>query len=230
MAGRTAATGEWAEQAQLDLDAFVAVEPGHLTFARLLLAQGRLDEARELLRRLAAHAETGGQLRSALEALALLSITQHGAGDARAALATLEHALRRAEPEGYIRTFLDAGPSMAVLLAAGLERSDWGRAQGNHAAVRDYARALLEHIPAEPAPIMPPPPPPALLPPDVEPLTPRELEVLHLIAAGKSNGEIAGAMVVAVSTVKAHINSIFGKLGVTSRTQALVRARELQLL
>ena len=117
---------------------------------------------------------------------------------------------------------------MAVLLAAGLERSDWGRAQGNHAAVRDYARALLEHIPAEPAPIMPPPP--ALLPPDVEPLTPRELEVLHLIAAGKSNGEIAGAMVVAVSTVKAHINSIFGKLGVTSRTQALVRARELQLL
>ncbi len=119
---------------------------------------------------------------------------------------------------------------MAVLLAAGLERGDWGRAQGDHAAVRDYARTLLEHIPAGPAPVMPSPPPPTLLPPDVEPLTPRELEVLQLIAAGKSNGEIAGAMVVAVSTVKAHINSIFGKLGVTSRTQALVRARELQLL
>ncbi len=61
-------------------------------------------------------------------------------------------------------------------------------------------------------------------------LTARELEVLRLIAAGKSNGEIAATLVVAVSTVKAHINSIFGKLGVTSRTQALVRARELQLL
>ena len=63
-----------------------------------------------------------------------------------------------------------------------------------------------------------------------EPLTTRECEVLRLIAAGKSNGEIAAALVVAVSTVKAHINSIFGKLGATSRTQALVRAHELDLL
>ncbi|HZG69392.1 MAG TPA: LuxR C-terminal-related transcriptional regulator, partial [Herpetosiphonaceae bacterium] len=229
MAGRTTAAAAWAEQAQLDLDALVEAEPGHLTFARLLLAQGRLDEARELLQRLATHAEARGQLRSALEALALLSVAQQGAGDARAALATLEHALRRAEPEGYIRTFLDAGPSMAVLLAAGLERGDWGRAQGDP-AVRDYARTLLERVPAGPAPVMPSTPPPTILPPDVEPLTPRELEVLRLIAAGKSNGEIAGIMVVAVSTVKAHINSIFGKLGVASRTQALVRARALHLL
>jgi LuxR family maltose regulon positive regulatory protein len=118
---------------------------------------------------------------------------------------------------------------MAVLLAAGLERGDWGRAQGDP-AVRDYARTLLERVPAGPAPVMPSTPPPTILPPDVEPLTPRELEVLRLIAAGKSNGEIAGIMVVAVSTVKAHINSIFGKLGVASRTQALVRARALQLL
>jgi LuxR family maltose regulon positive regulatory protein len=63
-----------------------------------------------------------------------------------------------------------------------------------------------------------------------EALTARECEVLRLIAEGKSNGEIATTMVVAMSTVKAHINNIFGKLGVASRTQALVRARELQLL
>jgi LuxR family maltose regulon positive regulatory protein len=63
-----------------------------------------------------------------------------------------------------------------------------------------------------------------------EALTARECEVLRLIAEGKSNGEIAATMVVAMSTVKAHINNIFGKLGVASRTQALVRARELQLL
>jgi LuxR family maltose regulon positive regulatory protein len=68
------------------------------------------------------------------------------------------------------------------------------------------------------------------LPPGVEPLTVRELDVLRLIATGKSNGEIAETLVVAVSTVKAHINNIFGKLGVTSRTQALARARDFQLL
>ena len=64
----------------------------------------------------------------------------------------------------------------------------------------------------------------------VELLSSREMEVLRLIATGQSNPEIAQALVVAVSTVKAHINNIFGKLGVTSRTQALVRAREFQLL
>jgi LuxR family maltose regulon positive regulatory protein len=64
----------------------------------------------------------------------------------------------------------------------------------------------------------------------VELLSSRELEVLRLIAAGKSNPEIAQALVVAISTVKAHINNIFGKLGVTSRTQAIARARELQIL
>ncbi len=66
--------------------------------------------------------------------------------------------------------------------------------------------------------------------PDVEPLSPRELEVLRLIAAGHSNPEIARALVIAVSTVKSHTSNIFGKLGVTSRTQAIARARDLQLV
>jgi LuxR family maltose regulon positive regulatory protein len=64
----------------------------------------------------------------------------------------------------------------------------------------------------------------------LEPLSERELEVLRLIAAGLSNQEIAGQMVVAVSTIKTHINNLYGKLGARSRTQALVRARELGLL
>jgi len=109
--------------------------------------------------------------------------------------------------------------------------SEWGRGHGDHdATVRTYAHELLERFPPPPAVFAGPADTPAFLPSEVEPLTARELEVLRLIAAGKSNGEIAATLVVAVSTVKAHINSIFGKLGVTSRTQALVPARELQLL
>jgi LuxR family maltose regulon positive regulatory protein len=64
----------------------------------------------------------------------------------------------------------------------------------------------------------------------VEPLSARELEVLRLMATGKSNAEVAQTLVIAISTVKTHTNSIFGKLQVTSRTQAIALARDLQLL
>ena len=64
----------------------------------------------------------------------------------------------------------------------------------------------------------------------VEPLSVRELEVLSLIARGGSNQEIARELVIAVGTVKTHLNKIYGKLEVHSRTQALVRARELNML
>ena len=66
--------------------------------------------------------------------------------------------------------------------------------------------------------------------PLVEPLSPRELEVLRLMATGKSNADVARTLVIAISTVKTHTNSIFGKLQATSRTQAIARARDLQLL
>jgi LuxR family maltose regulon positive regulatory protein len=192
--------------------------------------RGQHDDAQRVLRRLATQAEAGGARRSALEALALLVVAQHDAGDEKNALATLGRALELAAPEGYIRTFLDAGPSVAVVLDHGLRQNAWGRGTGDTEAIRHYAHTLLTHMPPQPTSAIPSTPSLIHLPPDVEPLTARELEVLRLIAAGKSNGEIAAAMVVAVSTVKAHINSIFGKLGVTSRTQALVRAQELGVL
>jgi LuxR family maltose regulon positive regulatory protein len=227
--GRTTEAIHWFEGARLDLDQIGEVDLRHLTAARLLLARGQHDEAQHLLHRLATHAEAGGYLRSALEALALLVVAQHEAGDKKSALATLTHALQLAAPEGYMRTFLDAGPAIAAVLEAGVRQSAWGGGSGEEETIRHYARTLLSHMPLRATSAVLAAPPSQLIPPDVEPLTVRELEVLHLIAAGKSNGEIATTMVVAVSTVKAHINSIFGKLGVTSRTQALVRARELQL-
>ena len=67
-------------------------------------------------------------------------------------------------------------------------------------------------------------------PPGIEPLSEREIEVLELVAAGRSNAEIAGELYLSVGTVKAHVHHIFGKLLVRNRSQAVARARELHLL
>jgi LuxR family maltose regulon positive regulatory protein len=151
------------------------------------------------------------------------------------ALLTLERALLLAAPEGFIRRFVDEGPVMAAMLHASHAR---GIAQ-------DYITRLLAAFPepdketerqgekeidralvalASRSPSLP------VSQALVEPLSARELEVLRLIASGKSNAEVARALVIAISTVKTHTNSIFSKLQVTSRTQAIARAREMQLL
>jgi LuxR family maltose regulon positive regulatory protein len=139
-------------------------------------------------------------------------------------MAALERALALGEPEGFVRSFVDEGEPMRAMLA---------RITGER---QPYARRLLAVFgPASPAvdalaaPVVVRPEQPAasaLL----EPLRDRELEVLRLIAEGYSNQEIAGKLVVGVSTIKTHINHLFQKLGVASRTQAIARARALGLL
>jgi LuxR family maltose regulon positive regulatory protein len=145
-----------------------------------------------------------------LQALAL-----QAAGETGRALATLSVALQAAAPEGYTRLFLDEGPPMATLLQAALARG----------VTPDYITRLLARFPHAP-----------LSPGAVgqtgtgEMLTTREIEVLRLVAAGASNQRIAEALILSVGTVKKHVNNILAKLDVHSRTQALVRARELGLL
>jgi LuxR family transcriptional regulator, maltose regulon positive regulatory protein len=163
--------------------------------------------------------------------LSLRALARERQDDAAGARADLERALTLAAPEGYVRSFVDAGAPMAALLAQYSER----HAQ-NH-AISAYAARLLAAFPDRRAaraatdgsriPAIHPTPHAAAL---VEPLTEREREILHLVAAGSSNQAIADELVVAVSTVKKHINNLYGKLAVQSRTQALVRARELDLL
>jgi LuxR family maltose regulon positive regulatory protein len=134
-------------------------------------------------------------------------------GDVEQALSILERALALAEPEGYVRTFLDEGEPMAELLCQALSRD----------IVPNYAARLLAAFGQEVEVASP------AMESLIEPLTERELEVLRLIVAGLSNPEIAEALVIAVSTVKSHVNHIFGKLGVESRTQAMAKVRELEL-
>jgi LuxR family maltose regulon positive regulatory protein len=139
----------------------------------------------------------------------------------------LDRCLSLAEPEGYVRLFLDEGEPARELFAV------YRRAGGVSPHLIKYAQRVLAAWPEAliGAPSGVAPGGTAIRPePLAEPLTERELEVLRLIARGASNQEIAERLVVTLNTVKKHTSNLFGKLGVASRTQAIVRARELRLL
>jgi LuxR family maltose regulon positive regulatory protein len=160
-----------------------------------------------------------------LQSLILQALALQGRGDTSQAVTVLERALALAEPAGFFRAFLDQGEPMAVLLRQAAAR---GIAPGyvsklvsalDEEEQRDRgAEGRPPQHPCTPAPLL------------IEPLSERELEVLDLIAAGLSNREIADRLFIAVSTVKTHINNIYRKLDVSKRTQAVARARELNLL
>jgi LuxR family maltose regulon positive regulatory protein len=204
-------------------------EAEYLTLARVWVAQAgaRLPQALELLDRLLGDAEAKARMGSVVEILLVRALAQWTQGARGGALATLERALTLAAPEGFIRRFVDEGAVMATLLLA----AQAGGVAPDYlprllAAVAKGADARMQVNQAA-APLHPSSSRPQGL---EEPLSARELEVLRLIASGKSNADVARALVIATSTVKTHTNSIFAKLRVTSRTQAIALAHELRLL
>ncbi len=192
----------------------------HLTLARLLIARCRAEPASSgigtvlaLLGRLLVAAESGGRAASVLEVLVLQAAAHQAGGDLAAALAALRRAVTLAEPEGYVRLFLDEGPPMVGLLKALQKQPD---APG-------YLRSLL----ASTGTVAAQAPGVQRL---VEPLSVRELEVLRLLGGDLGGPDIARHLSVSLNTVRTHTKNIYAKLGVSDRRAAVRRARELRLI
>ncbi len=223
MQGSLAAAVRWTEASGLSADDDLTYqrEREYLTFVRVRIAQGRenpagpfLFGAQRLLERLREDAEAKARMDSVLEILILQALALSAQGKGTEALPVLQRALTLAEPEGYIRLFVDEGEPIVELLrqasARGIEPS--------------YVATLLSAAgsPTQNAP--------SLADSLLEPLTERELDVLRLLVAGLSNAAMARELIISIGTVKSHINHIYGKLGVQSRTQAIARAHTLHLL
>ncbi len=193
-----------------------------LAQARVRLARGEAAGALAVLAPFCRRAEERGWADDRLRALVLEALAHHAAGETDLAAATLDAAIAIAEPEGFVRLFLDEGLPMAGLLReVGADRK------------RVYARRLLAAFRADAQSGLTGASPDAaegLLDGLVEPLTGREAELLLLIAEGLTNAQIAGRLFLSPHTVKVHVRNIFAKLEVGSRTQAVARARSLGVL
>jgi LuxR family maltose regulon positive regulatory protein len=220
--GRLGEALDWARERGVSArdDLSYVREFEHITLARLLLARctrrsdGFLQEAVALLDRLLHAAEQGERTGSVIELLVLRALAFQMQGNIAAALVPLERALALAEPEAYVRIFVDEGPPMAALLEAARRR---GIAAGYVAQL--LAAFKAEHsVPPEQASIQ------------AEPLSERELDVLRLLRTDLDGPAIARELVVSLSTVRTHTRNVYSKLGVNSRRAAISRAEELKII
>ncbi len=220
--GRSAETLDWARGRGLSVrdDLTYLREFEHITLVRALLARhsvagdnDALGDAVGLLQRLLRAAEHGGRMGSVLEILVLLAVAHRGRGAESAAVDALERALALAEPEGYVRVFVEEGTALAPLLRTvtrGGGHSSYTRSLLAGTANVDDGQSTQTGL--------------------VAPLSSRELDVLRLLGTDLDGPGIARHLVVSVNTVRTHTKNIYAKLGVTSRRAAIGRAAELGLL
>jgi LuxR family maltose regulon positive regulatory protein len=197
----------------------------YLAFVRVLMAQRRLTEALAVLDSLLAIAEQWSLNGRVIRFQILRALILQAQGDMGQALSALERALLLAEPEGYVRMFVDEGQPMAQLLRQAAARG----------IAADYVSRFLAALEGETQDerraTEPPSRPSIPLPPSlIEPLSERELDVLRLLPTHLSSTEIAEELCISVNTVRYHIKNIYGKLGVHQRSDAVDRAEELRLL
>jgi LuxR family maltose regulon positive regulatory protein len=242
--GRLGEALDWARE--LGLSAQGELSYGHefeyITLARVLLAQYKSSRAGNsildavgLLQRLLQAAEAGQRMGSVIEILLLQALAHQMQGDIPAALMPLSRALALAEPEGYIRLFVDEGPAMVLLLREAAARAIMPDYTGTLLAAfpepdkearrkgdKEIDRALVSSVSRSPG-----------LPVSqslAEPLSERELDVLRLLRTDLSGPDIARELMVSLNTLRTHTKNIYDKLGVNSRRAAIHRAEELKLL
>lgn len=218
----------WVNQQGLAIDDKLSYlhEFDYMTLARLRIAQSQngygddaIHHAIRLLERLLQAAEAGKRNGSVIEILTLQALAQEAHNNIAEALPPLTQALTLARPENYVRIFVDEGLPMAKLLSEAMAR----------AIMPDYCSQLLAVFEAEGQKVEHKPAPPTSQP-LIDPLSARELEILTLIAAGLKNKEIADTLFVSINTVLYHNKNIYSKLGVNSRTKAVTKAKDLNLL
>jgi LuxR family maltose regulon positive regulatory protein len=230
--GDLKAAESWARNSGLSPDDSEASRPGlreveYLSYARVLNAQGKNTQAAFLLERLLQSAQTEERNGSVITILTIQALVSQAQDNTSRAFERLEGALTLAEPEGFLRTFIDEGEPMHRLL---LDYQSKIKKQISDGVDSESLRLLAytdKLLAAFSQTVSDQKPGPETM---VESLSERELDILRLIATGRSNQEIADILVIAMSTVKSHINSIYGKLSTNRRTQAVALAHDMGLL
>ena len=239
--GRLAEAMGWAREQGISVNDVICFtrEFEYITLARVLIAAGLqdrnaggFDDVTRLLGRLLQAAETGGRLGSAIQILLLQALAFQAQGNLPRAFKALERALTLAEPQGYVRIFVNEGEPLRLLVAdlrlqIGKQKHDPEHhlivyintllAAFSPATVEPLSTARIQKISNKQSTL-------------VEPLSERELEVLKLLRSELSGPEIAQHLVVSLYTLRTHTHHIFKKLGVNNRRAAVRRAEELDLL
>ena len=204
--GQEAAAAQWAPEYQA-VRAELSHEFADLTLVRVLLKTSDLESIPSILDPLLERGQAQGRIRSCIEVMILMALFHQAEKDTPAAVDWLSHALELAAPEGYVRIFLDEGDVLLDLLPKARQ------------AAPELVNAILRSLQTESRK--------SPLDQLLEPLSDQEMRVLSLIVAGKTNREIADELVISVGTAKWHVHNILQKLGVSNRSQAIARAREL---
>jgi len=209
---------EWQENAQPEDDFSIPQEQNEITLTRVLIAERSFEAALQILERLASATNSAGRIGHLIQIRNLQALAFHDKGNQAQALEMLDASLALAKPEGYIRTYVDEGERMLEMLLA------YTRAVSSENNL--YAQKILEAFAAHGPVGVPIATSSSLL----EPLTTRELEILQAMAEGFSNRQIAEKFILAEGTVKFYVHAVLVKLGVHSRTQAILEAKKQKII